>query len=68
VTQYDDDADRLGETDPPPVTCYLCGVADLHWRSVTQADGRGEKSVLFTERGRKHVCPPPNADDFGTVA
>lgn len=45
------------------VTCNRCGESGLHWKVVTSPDGMSERSVLFNERNRRHVCTP-NADDF----
>jgi len=70
MTLYEDDGDRWADEDDDEredrIECRHCGATGLHWQSVTQADGMEERSVLFNERGRRHVCTP-NADDFGVV-
>jgi len=69
MTQYEDDGDRWADEDEPDdrAVCNRCGAAGLHWQQAFSADGRGEYPALFTEGNRKHVCPPPSADDFGVV-
>lgn len=62
-----DDAHDMGyDPEPAEVTCRRCGQKGLHWRNVTSADGRREKSYLFDDKIRKHVCQP-SADDFEVV-
>ena len=60
--------DRYDAEDEPDdrATCSRCGASGLHWAALFLADG-SESRVLFTENARKHVCPPPSADDFGVV-
>ena len=67
-----DTFDRYDAEDSPDedgITCRRCGATGLYWQRVTQADGRGEKSVLFSETThRRHVCNAANgADAFDTV-
>lgn len=61
------DAYDMGEAaeraEPEDVTCNRCGEDGLHWERVTAADGRSERSVLFDESMRPHVCKP-NPHDF----
>ena len=67
-TEYDRDADRLCDEYPESgVTCLRCGQSGLHWRMVTQADGRSEKPVLFDDSMHRHVCKPA-PDDFEVIA
>jgi hypothetical protein len=62
---YDPDYAELGEEDD--IVCKRCGAAGLYWQRVTQADGRGERSVLFDARSkRQHKCEI-GADAFSEV-
>jgi len=58
---------ELGDADD--IRCRRCGTEGLYWQRVTQADGRGEKSVLFdSSTKRRHVCDDtPSTDAFGAV-
>jgi hypothetical protein len=59
--------EEFSERDEPnDVRCNRCGQGGLHWRRVTAADGRSEKSVLFTDSMSRHICKP-SADDFDTL-
>ena len=60
------DADD-GDEPEDRVECMHCHATGLHWQSVTQASGMEERSVLFNDRGRRHICPLPADTDFKAV-
>lgn len=70
MTRHYNPAKQIFEQDEETddrITCNRCNTGGLHWKQVTTPDGMGERSVLFDERNRRHVCTP-SADDFSEVA
>ena len=64
MTQYDDDADRLGDEDQEPSepTCRRCNTAGLTWHHT------GERWALMDDDGRLHTCTTASADDFDDIS